>query len=65
MTLTDIAARLTGQHSLAKHTGGRDRPSRDEIARLVYHLFERRGRQPSHDIDDWLTAEQELTQHHR
>ena len=65
MTLTDIAASLTVERSLAKYTGGRDRPSRDEIARLAYHFFEMRGRRHGHDVDDWLAAEQELTHHYR
>ena len=30
------------------------------IARRAYELFERRGRSPSHDIDDWMQAESEL-----
>jgi hypothetical protein len=65
MTLTDIAASLTIERSLAKYTGGRDRPSRDEIARLAYHFFERRGWRHGNDVDDWLAAEQELTHHYR
>jgi Protein of unknown function (DUF2934) len=65
MTLTDITASLTGDHSLAKYTGGRDHPSRDEIARLAYHFFETRGRRHGHDVDDWLAAAQELTHHYR
>ena len=35
MTFTDIAASLTGEQSLARYTGGRKRPSRDEIAGLM------------------------------
>jgi hypothetical protein len=65
MTLTDIAGSLTGERSLAKYTGGRERPSRDEIARLAYHFYETRGRRHGHDVDDWLSAEQELTHHYR
>jgi hypothetical protein len=65
MTLRDITASLTGERSLAKYTGGHDRPSRDEIARLAYHLFETHGRRHGHDVDDWLAAEQELTHHYR
>jgi hypothetical protein len=65
MTLTDIAASLTVERSLAKYTGGHDRPSRDEIARLAYHFFETRGRRHGLDVDDWLAAEQELTHHYR
>ena len=31
--------------------------SRDEIARVAYGLFERRGRISGHDREDWLEAE--------
>jgi len=65
MTLSDLAARTTGEGSMAKYTGGRQRPSRDEIARLAYHFYERRGRRDGHDVDDWLSAEQELTHHYQ
>ena len=72
MSLTDITGSLTGERSsgsaccsLAKYTGGRKRLSRDEIARLAYHLYETRGRRDGHDVDDWLSAEQELTHHYR
>jgi hypothetical protein len=64
MTLTDVAARLTGERAV-KYTGGRDRPSRDEIARLAYYFHETRERRHGHDADDWLSAEQELTHHYR
>jgi hypothetical protein len=47
------------------HTGGHERPSQREIARLAFYLYEMRGRRDGHDIDDWLSAEQELTHHSR
>jgi hypothetical protein len=65
MTLSDIAARITGEGSMAKYTGGRESPSRDEIARLAYHFYETRGRRDGQDVDDWLAAEQELVRHYR
>jgi hypothetical protein len=34
--------------------------SREDIARAAYALFEARGHQDGHDLDDWLTAEREL-----
>jgi len=38
------------------------------VARRAYDLFERRGREEGHDVEDWLEAEQlvkdELLQHH-
>jgi hypothetical protein len=32
----------------------------DEIARLAYELYERRGGEHGRDLDDWLLAESEL-----
>ena len=65
MTTSDIAAILTGERMLTKYTGGVEPPSRDEIARLAYHLYETRGRRDGQDLDDWLAAERELTRHYR
>lgn len=65
MTRSDIEAALTGEGMMTKDTGDRERPSRDEIARLAYHLYETRERRDGHDLDDWLSAERELTRHYR
>lgn len=65
MTISDIAATLTGERMMTRYTGGRECPSRDEIARLAYHVYETRGRRDGQDVDDWLSAEQELTRHYR
>jgi hypothetical protein len=35
-------------------------PTRQEIAARAYQIFLERGRQPGHDVDDWLQAEYEL-----
>lgn len=32
----------------------------DEIAKRAYELFEARGREHGHDLDDWLQAERQL-----
>lgn len=64
MTRFDIATALTGEGMMTKYTGGRERPSRDEIARLAYQFYETRDRCDGHDVDDWLSAEQELTHHY-
>ena len=64
MMLLDIAAALTGGRMMTKYTGGRERPSRDEIARLAYELYDMRGRRDGHDVDDWLSAERELARHY-
>ena len=33
----------------------------EEIRRRAYVLYEQRGREDGHDLDDWLHAEAELT----
>ena len=41
MTVSEIAAALTGERMMAKRTGcGREQLSPDEIARLAYHLYD-------------------------
>jgi hypothetical protein len=60
MTVSDIAAILTGERMMARNTSDRERPSRDEIARLAYEFYETRGRQDGQDVDDWLAAEHQL-----
>ena len=35
---------------------------RDKIALRAYELYIARGYQHGHDVEDWLTAERELTQ---
>jgi len=34
--------------------------SQEEIAQRAYALYEARGREDGHDLDDWLEAEREL-----
>ena len=65
MTNSTLAASLTHERLMCKDTGGRDRPTRDEIARLAYCFYEARGRRAGHEIDDWLSAERELIHHYR
>jgi DUF2934 family protein len=64
MTLSDVEAALTGERVMSLYTGGRERPSQGEIARLAYDFYEMRGRRDGHDVDDWLSAERELTHHY-
>jgi len=35
----------------------------DHINRRAYQLFEKRGRQPGKELDDWLEAEREVEAH--
>lgn len=37
----------------------------DEIRRLAYLLSERRGFEPGHEQEDWMTAEREVRQRYR
>ena len=59
-----IIAAITGEGWMAKNSGGRQRPTRDEIARLAYYHYERGGRKDGSDIEDWLRAERELAHHY-
>ena len=36
----------------------------DHIANRAYQLYEERGRQPGHDVDDWLEAEHDIEEGH-
>lgn len=33
---------------------------KEKIAVRAYEIFERRGRVPNHEVDDWLKAESEV-----
>ncbi len=33
---------------------------REQVRRRAFELYEQRGREDGHDIDDWLQAESEL-----
>ena len=35
-------------------------PLRQEIEQYAYFLYEQRGCQPGHELDDWLEAEKQL-----
>jgi len=35
----------------------------DEVARRAYELYQARGKEPGHELDDWIQAEQEISQH--
>ena len=34
----------------------------EQIRRGAFEVFEQRGREEGHELDDWLQAEEELTQ---
>ena len=65
MTFSEMSAALTGERLTTKYTGDREGPSPGEIARLAYQFYEMHGRRDGWDVDDWLSAERELTHHYR
>jgi hypothetical protein len=34
----------------------------DEIRRRAFEVYEQRGREDGHDVEDWLRAQKEITQ---
>ena len=59
-----VIADVTGEGTMGKYTGSRLSPTNDEIAQLAFSLYESRGRQDGHHVEDWLRAEQELMRHY-
>jgi hypothetical protein len=55
-----VTSHAAGEWGMGAYTGGRPAPTHDEIAQLAYCLYESRGRQDGHDIEDWPAAEQQL-----
>jgi hypothetical protein len=55
-----VTSHAAGEWGMGPYTGGRRAPTHDEIAQLAFHLYESRGRQDGHDVEDWLHAEEEL-----
>jgi len=35
-------------------------PTEDEVRSLAYRIYQARGAQPGHELEDWLQAEREL-----
>jgi hypothetical protein len=50
---------VPGERWMTKDTS-RKHPGYKRIAQLAYHLYEVRGRQDGHDVEDWLLAEDRL-----
>jgi len=55
-----VISSAAGEWGMGPNTGGRPAPTHDEIARLAFQLYESRGRQDGHDLEDWLRAEELL-----
>ena len=59
--LTEVEApvqRAAGR--AARSANGDWTPPRDEVARRAYEIFQRRGSEPGHDVEDWLEAERQV-----
>ena len=54
-----MAARNGRKPSLVK---GETSNMEDEIRLRAYELYQQRGREDGHDVEDWLRAEEEVTQ---
>jgi Protein of unknown function (DUF2934) len=44
----------------SRATATLDAEHRERIERRAYQLYEQRGREPGHEMEDWLRAEQEV-----
>lgn len=55
-----VTSNAAGEWGMGPNIGGRRAPTHDEIAQVAFHLYESRGRQDGHDVEDWLRAEEEL-----
>ena len=65
--ITEVAERLEldGMHYDADTSGCLFKCIPDLIRKGAYQLFEARGRQHGHELDDWLQAEREITEWHQ
>jgi Protein of unknown function (DUF2934) len=59
-----VIADATGEWAMGQYTGGHLSPTHDEIAQLAFAMYESRGRQDGHDLEDWLRAEHQLVRHY-
>ncbi len=53
-------AQHVGKHPQPIHT--EPQKAEEEIRTRAYELYEERGRDGGHELDDWLRAEQEIRQ---
>ena len=49
---------------MGKFAGRRTSPAHDEIAQLAFSVYESRGQQDGHYIEDWQRAEQKFVWHY-
>ena len=64
MATTPTRQRQSDERPVQAQDARNPRPANDaahdDIARRAYERYEERGRQPGHDLDDWLEAEREI-----
>ena len=51
---------MANQHDSGRHET--ETATRDDVARRAYELFQARGGEPGHELENWLEAERELGQ---
>ena len=56
MPKSEMASRTS-----TKSLEGNGRPTQEEIAVRAHQIFEQRGSEPGHEVEDWLQAERELS----
>ena len=63
--ITEITERLelAEMHYAADTNGRAIKCIPDLIRKRAYQIFEARGRQQGHELDDWLQAEREIKHH--
>lgn len=42
---------------------GENHPDPDKVAQRAFELYEARGGEPGHELEDWLQAEREMNKH--
>jgi hypothetical protein len=57
MSLADSAGEKTGP---AEQAARRAETHQGRVAQRAYELYEQRGRQEGHSLEDWLNAERQL-----
>ncbi len=57
MKRTSLAAAIR----TSKRTAESIRELQEQIRRRAYELYEQRGKEDGHELDDWLQAESEIT----
>lgn len=59
-TVQSLADDRSGATELRQDRPDEMTASNDAVARRAYELYERRGREDGHDLEDWLQAEADV-----